>query len=204
MRVAVLGSGNMATGLVRRFRHAGHDVVVYSRNHQTLNALAQAEQASVADSAAQAVRGADAVVLALPFDEAKRVLTDLPLEKGQPVLDLTNPLSADYMSLTIGFETSAAEVLASVNPNASVAKIFNTVFAQILQGDVRDVTTFVASDDARARETAKALAESAGFRVLDSGALKNARYLEPLAGLNIYFGYGAGLGTQIAPTFNHY
>jgi hypothetical protein len=29
--------------------------------------------------------------------------------------------------------------------------------------------------------------------------LKNARYLEPLGGLNIYFGYGAGRGTGIAP-----
>jgi len=26
---------------------------------------------------------------------------------------------------------------------------------------------------------------------------------EPLAGLNIYFGYGAGLGTSIAPTWIH-
>lgn len=33
------------------------------------------------------------------------------------------------------------------------------------------------------------------------GGLKNARYLEPLAGLNIYLGYGAGLGTNIAPTW---
>lgn len=33
------------------------------------------------------------------------------------------------------------------------------------------------------------------------GALKNARYLEPLAGPNIYLGYGAGLGTSIAPTW---
>ena len=34
---------------------------------------------------------------------------------------------------------------------------------------------------------------------VDAGGLKNARYLEPLAGLNIYFGYGAGKGTAIAP-----
>lgn len=30
---------------------------------------------------------------------------------------------------------------------------------------------------------------------------ENARYLEPVAGLNIYLGYGAGLGTGIAPTW---
>jgi hypothetical protein len=31
--------------------------------------------------------------------------------------------------------------------------------------------------------------------------LKNARYLELLAGLNIWFGYGAGQGTAIAPAW---
>ena len=32
-----------------------------------------------------------------------------------------------------------------------------------------------------------------------TGPLKNARYLEPVAGRNVYLGYGAGLGTGIAP-----
>jgi 8-hydroxy-5-deazaflavin:NADPH oxidoreductase len=39
--------------------------------------------------------------------------------------------------------------------------------------------------------------------VIGAGSLKNARYLEPLAGLNIYLGYGAGLGIAIAPTWIH-
>jgi predicted dinucleotide-binding enzyme len=60
---------------------------------------------------------------------------------------------------------------------------------------------FVASDSERAKHTAGALAESMGFQVTDAGGLKNARYLEPLAGLNIYFGYGAGQGTAIAPAW---
>jgi predicted dinucleotide-binding enzyme len=40
-----------------------------------------------------------------------------------------------------------------------------------------------------------------GFATQEAGGLKNARYLEPLAGLNIFLGYGAGLGTSIAPTW---
>jgi predicted dinucleotide-binding enzyme len=36
---------------------------------------------------------------------------------------------------------------------------------------------------------------------VDAGPLRNARYLEPVAGLNIYLGYGAGHGTAIAPTW---
>jgi hypothetical protein len=38
-------------------------------------------------------------------------------------------------------------------------------------------------------------------RVHRVDALKNARYLEPLAGLNVYLGYGAGQGTGIAPVW---
>jgi hypothetical protein len=62
---------------------------------------------------------------------------------------------------------------------------------------------FVASDSAPAKTTVTALAQSLGFDTVDAGGLKNARYLEPLAGLNIYLGYGAGLGTAIAPTWIH-
>ena len=70
-------------------------------------------------------------------------------------------------------------------------------------GNGRTVSVFLASDSAPAKESAKTLAKSLGFEVVDAGGLKNARYLEPLAGLNIYLGYGAGLGTGIAPTWIH-
>jgi predicted dinucleotide-binding enzyme len=63
------------------------------------------------------------------------------------------------------------------------------------------VPVFVAADDAQARQRVADLARSMGFDVIDAGPLRNARYLEPLAGLNIYLGYGAGLGTLIAPTW---
>jgi predicted dinucleotide-binding enzyme len=93
-------------------------------------------------------------------------------------------------------------------PGAEVVKAFNTVFAQVLAvgpnfagGQV--VPVYFAADTERAKQTARALIESIGFKAVDAGGLKNARYLEPLAGLNIYFGYGAGQGTTIAPTWIH-
>ena len=58
---------------------------------------------------------------------------------------------------------------------------------------------FLASDSAEAKAVAADLARSMGFGVVDAGGLKNARYLEALAGLNIYLGYGAGLGTAVTP-----
>jgi len=61
------------------------------------------------------------------------------------------------------------------------------------------VPAYFAGDDATAKTTVSALIESTGFKAVDAGPLKNARYLEAVAGLNIYFGYGAGKGTSIAP-----
>jgi 8-hydroxy-5-deazaflavin:NADPH oxidoreductase len=144
-------------------------------------------------------------VLATGYGDAVEALRGVGNLAGKAVIDITNPLTADYMGLTIGHDTSAAEEIAKAVPGAEVVKGFNTVFAQVLaEGAVlggRKVSVFVASDSARAKAAASTLAQSIGFDVVDAGGLKNARYLEPLAGLNIYLGYGAGLGTQIAPTW---
>ena len=63
--------------------------------------------------------------------------------------------------------------------------------------------TVTARDLAKTKQTAQALAVSIGIASINAGNLKNARDLEPLGGLNIYFGYGAGQGTGIAPTWLH-
>jgi len=125
--------------------------------------------------------------------------------KGKVIVDITNPLTADYTGLTIGHSTSAAEEIQKAFPGAKVVKAFNTVFAQVIAGGAKlagaTVPVYFAGDDAAAKETVKALIQSTGFAPVDAGGLRNARYLEPLAALNIYFGYGAGRGTAIAPAW---
>ena len=61
---------------------------------------------------------------------------------------------------------------------------------------------FYAGDDAGAKDTVRRLAESIGFEPVDGGPLANARYLEPLGMLNIWFGYVGGRGTNIAPRWD--
>ncbi len=206
MKVTVIGAGNMGSAFVKQLVRAGHQVSVTARDN------AKAAQVAAANPGAQAVPvegaagGADAVVLATGYADAAGALQAVGGLHGKVVIDITNPLTADYMGLTLGYSTSAAEEIAKAAPGAEVVKGFNTVFAQVLAegadfGNGRTVTVFVASDSERAKQTAASLAVSMGFEVVDAGGLKNARYLEPLAGLNIYLGYGAGLGTAIAPTW---
>jgi 8-hydroxy-5-deazaflavin:NADPH oxidoreductase len=204
MKVLVIGAGNMGAGFVKQLTAAGHQVSVAARDGGKAQALAQ-QYGAKAVAIADAANSVDAIVVATPYEQAASALNSAGDVAGKVVIDITNPLTADYMGLTVGHSTSAAEEIARAT-GAEVVKAFNTIFAQVLAeganlGNGQKVTVFIASDSERAKLIARALAESMGFQVMDAGGLKNARYLEPVAGLNIYFGYGAGLGTSIAPTW---
>jgi predicted dinucleotide-binding enzyme len=206
MKITVIGAGNMGSAFVKQLTRAGHQVSVTARDTAKAEQVAAAHPGARAVPTAAAAEGADAVVLATAYGDAASALKAVGGLSGKVVIDITNPLSADYMGLTIGHTTSAAEEIAKAAPGAEVVKAFNTVFAPVLAegadfGNGRKVSVFVAGDSERAKQTAGAIAESMGFAVVDAGGLKNARYLEPLAGLNIFLGYGAGLGTGIAPTW---
>lgn len=208
MKITVIGAGNMGSAFVSQLVRAGHQVSVAARHRAKAADVAAAHPGATAVDIVGAATGADAVILATGYADAAVALQAVGDLQGKVVIDITNPLTADYMGLTIGHGTSAAEEIARSVPGAEVVKAFNTVFAQVLAegadfGNGRQVEVFVASDSERAKQTATAIAESIGFQVTDAGGLKNARYLEPLAGLNIYFAYGAGQGTGIAPTWIH-
>jgi 8-hydroxy-5-deazaflavin:NADPH oxidoreductase len=206
MNITILGAGNMGTALAKQLTRVGHKVRITSRDAAKARAAASAAPGSEAVQVQSALTGADVVVIATGYADAVAALHSLGSLAGKVVIDITNPLSPDYMSLTVGFTSSAAEEIAKAVPGAEVVKAFNTVFAQVLSEgpafvDDQIVPVYFASDSERAKQTAKALIESIGFKAIDAGSLKNARYLEPLGGLNIYFGYGAGKGTSIAPTW---
>jgi len=204
MKVLVIGAGKMGAGFVKRLTAVGHQVTVTGRDAAKAQALA-AQFGATAVPSAGAAKDRDVIVLATGYADAVAALLSVGDLAGKTVVDITNPLAADFMSLTVGHTNSAAETIAAAFPGANVVKAFNTVFAQVLAAgpelDGQKVPVFIASDDQAAKETVKALAQSVGFDVVDTGGLRNARYLEPLAGLNIYLGYGAGLGTSIAPTW---
>ncbi|MBX3673256.1 MAG: NAD(P)-binding domain-containing protein [Burkholderiales bacterium] len=206
MKITVIGAGNMGAAFVKQLTRAGHQVSVTARDSAKAAQVAAANPGAKAVPAAGSVEGADAIVLATGYAEAAGALRGAGDVAGKVVIDITNPLTTDYMGLTLGHATSAAEEIAKAVPGAEIVKAFNTVFAQVLGegadfGNGRKVEVFVASDSERAKNVARAIAESIGFGVVDAGPLKNARYLEPVAGLNIYLGYGAGLGTAIAPVW---
>ena len=206
MNISILGTGNMALGLASVLSKAGYDITLGSRDvakaKQTAKPLgAKVSVASIKDAADKA----EVVVLAVPFSAAAEVLSSAGGLVGKVVVDITNPLTADYMGLTIGHDTSAAEEIQKLAPKAKVVKAFNTIFASLFQSGGKvgsaPAPVFIAGDDEAANKTVEQIASKAGFAVQQTGGLKLARYLEPLAGLNIVLGYGKGLGTSIAPSW---
>ena len=132
MKVTVIGAGNMGSAFVKQLTRAGHQVSVTARDSAKAAQVAAANPGAKAVSAAGSGAGADVIVLATGYADAVPALRAAGDLKGKVVIDITNPLTADYMGLTLGHDTSAAEEIAKAVPGAEVVKAFNTVFAQVL------------------------------------------------------------------------
>ena len=120
---------------------------------------------------------------------------------GKVVVDISNPVKADYSGLSLGHSTSAAEEIQKAAPEARIVKAFNTIFAGLFAASAAitsDVPVFVAGGDADAVGAVEKLVLTAGFRPENVGGLDGARLIEPVGMLNIRFGYGLGRGTAIA------
>ena len=188
MRIAIIGAGNVGGGLAAAAVTAGHDVTLTAAHHANAVAAADRTGATAAASAAEAARGADVVVLAVPAGAAAAVLTELgDAVAGTVVVDATNPLNETYSDLTTS-GTSHAEQLAAAAPGAPLVKALNTVLAYRLGSPAeggRPLDGFYAGDDERAKSVVAQLLTSLGFRPVDAGGLRMARSLEEMAFLNI-------------------
>ncbi len=206
MNVAISGPGNMGLGIAKLLTEKGNQV---SLVHRELDIAAKAAievgAGAQAKNIEEAVSEADIVVLATPFDAAIPVLKTAGDLTGKIVIDITNPITPDYMALTIGHTTSAAEEIAKAVPEARIVKAFNTVFWQALPYAVRKnsaaVQILLASDDAEAKAAVSSLVANLDFDPIDAGPLQNARYIEPVGELNIHLGYALGWGTAISPAW---
>jgi 8-hydroxy-5-deazaflavin:NADPH oxidoreductase len=206
MKIAVIGTGNVGTRLGKLFTLAHHQVTMGSRNQQRAEEVAAAMGADVQGKTYRyAARDAEIVVIAIPWSEdaVKKAVQELGDLIAKIVIDCTNPLAPDYMSNTLGHTTSSSEEIAKLIPQARVIKAFNTIFADVMEPGKQTFsghrgTGFYCGDDPEAKETVAQLINDAGFEPVDAGVLKNARYLEPMAQLNIQIAYGLEGGTDVA------
>lgn len=204
MNITVVGYGNMGSAIASISARSGHNVVITGKELDKANEVAQkiGNNVKVLNENESSLN-ADIIIASTPYNQQLDALKKLGNLEGKIVIDISNPLKADFSGLEIGHTTSSAEEIAKGLSGVRVVKAFNTVFAQIFNEGTNingnKVQVLVAGDDSDAKNKVSEFVESLGFESIDAGPLSNSRNLEPIGMQNIYFGYGAGKGTGIAP-----
>jgi predicted dinucleotide-binding enzyme len=205
MKIAVIGAGRVGSTLGGLWAARGHGVTYGVRDPGSDRHKALLASGGRVASNAEAVRGADVVLLATPWDATEAALRAAGDLGGRVLIDAVNPiiLSAEGLmrGLEVGHTNSAAEHVARWAPGARVVKAFNTIGAENMKDprfEGQRATMFLCGDDAAAKRTAAGLAEEIGFEPVDAGPLTSARLLEALGMLWIHLGLRMGMGTGIA------
>jgi predicted dinucleotide-binding enzyme len=157
------------------FPRAGHTITYGVRDPSAAKhqAIAAAGNARI-EAVAEALLNTDAVVLAVPFEAVDDALSAAGDLTGRLLIDATNPLRMGTagLELSLGFDHSAGEHVASLAPNASVFKTLNQVGFELMEN--------AAEYDAVRKPTVMQLVTDLGFDAVDAGGLRAARLLEPL------------------------
>ncbi len=198
LRICVVGgTGAEGSGLALRWAHAGHTVVIGSREEQKaqvaaaeLNALLGAQKIAGAESRA-GVQQADIVVLTVPYAaQAATVDGFKDVLQGKILVDVTVPLVPPKVSRVQlpATDSCVVAIQEALGPSVRVVSAFQNVSAHKLKKlDVQiDCDVLVASDDPEARAIGIALAEAAGLRGIDVGPLANSVVAESLTSALIW------------------
>ena len=194
MIVTIVGAGRLAEGIAVRVLAGGHRLRITDGEPGKADALVTglARRVDGPDTGAlllsvagvaEAIAGADVVVLALPYPEGRTVARGQGAAlSGVIVVDTCNPVDfSTFDSLLTSPGMSAAEEIADASPGARVVKAFNTTFvAALVAGWVggQPLDVFLAGDDPQAKSQVAALVRDGGMRPVDTGPLRRARELE--------------------------
>ncbi len=209
MRVGILGSGLMGAKLGTLFARAGHRVVFsYSHSSKKLERIArEAGTNARAGTPREAVREADALLLAVHWSRVGDVLRQAGNVSGKVVVSCSLPMNADDTALVVGRTSSGAEKLARKMPRARLVAAFGTVPSEVLFGvyetrkRVRRPSLVYCGDDPKAKKVAAALIRDVGFDPVDAGPLRVARYAEPFSLLVAQLAYEGDGGPELAYRF---
>jgi hypothetical protein len=188
-KIAIIGTGNVGAALGPEFAALGHTIVYGSRtpNEQDVKDLvAKTGRGATATTQAEAVKGADIVVLAVPGALAVEITKSLGDLSGKIILDPTNVVNRNTPD---GYADhgvpggSNAELIQAAAPNAKVVKAFNTLNWTKMVDPASSggpVSIPIVGDDAAARATVAELVKGMGLEPVDLGPLRFANTLEEM------------------------
>jgi NADPH-dependent F420 reductase len=204
MNIAILGTGRVGGALGSRWAQNGHQVIygVRDPNSDEVQSVLEksgpnASVASVSDAAA----AAELVLLAIPWDVTKDILSAVAPLDGKILIDCINPIKSDFSGLEPDAAPSATAQIVEAAPGAKVIKAFNTVSdATMVNPDYggQKAAMFYCGDDAEAKSVIHQLTAELDMEPIDAGPLKNAAHLESLAMLYIHLAIFEGWGGECA------
>lgn len=207
MKIGILGSGLMGGKLGTLWARAKHDVTFsYARSKGKLDRLAK-DAGARAGTVAEAVAGADALLLAVHWSRVGDVLEQAGDLAGKVVLTCCVPLDMQNRDLVVGVTTSAAEELAQMRPRARWAAAFNTspseAFFDVFAGKGQEPRPHLLyyGNDTEAKRVAAGLIEDIGYEPLDAGPLRTGRFAEPFAMVTAELAYAQPGGPKLTYRF---
>src|SRR5450631_3939759 len=105
MNITIIGVGNVGRALATAWRKAGHQVTVAVRNPGDAKVADLKQQGFNLVAVDGAAKGADVIVLAVPWSAVTATIAALGTLDGKIVADATNPLNAS-LDLALGFNDS--------------------------------------------------------------------------------------------------
>lgn len=185
MKIAFIGSGNVGAALAIRLTEAGHEAFLAESKEGSASVAAALARSSrlTARPLADAVREAEVVVLATPYQANEAILRPLAdALSGKVLVDCTNPVGP---GLTHGLrsERSGSEAVQALVPAARVVKAFSIYGFENLENasyparDAKPAMLFC-GDDAQAKTAVARLITDVGFDPVDVGGLVQALHLE--------------------------
>ncbi len=185
MKIAFIGHGNVGGALAGGLQRTGHAVAVGARDPAaaSVRALLARNPALAVAAPSDAVRSADVIFLATPFQAAPEVLGSFRGElAGKVLVDCTNPVGP---GLTHGLSSrqSGTELLQALVPATAVVKAFSVYGFENFEGPavpirgIRPMMPFC-GDDASAKASVAGLIAGLGWDPLDVGGATQALHLE--------------------------
>jgi 8-hydroxy-5-deazaflavin:NADPH oxidoreductase len=197
MRIAVLGTGQMARTLGGALIAKGHEVVFGSRDPSQASGLP-----APVTGHAEAIASSGVVLSALAAAHSLDVLSPLREElAGRVLIDIGNAVN-ERMDL-IYADSSLGERLQQALPRTRVVKTLNTVGGPIgvNPGLLAAATNvFLSADDDEAKKTVSVLLTDLGWapeRQVDLGGIATARAAE-----HYFLLFAALMGSLRTPAFN--
>jgi len=190
MKIAVLGSGEVAQSLADGFLRHGHDVALGTRDPTQLDAWATEHPKARIMSGSDAAAAGDLVVLCVKGSAAAAVLRAVEPKNlaGKVVIDVTNPVSDDppangVLSFFTSLDQSLMERLQDEFEDVRFVKAFNSVGAALMvdpQLSGGPPTMFICGNDPAAKDAVTGILDEFGWEAEDLGGVEAARAIEPL------------------------